>query len=79
MLKRSSTLECVSVRHFGQQLVSPITNTEYAFAALTVLKTRSLGRLSRRPEHYLRGRMLASTALTEKGPSAVDHPSKKGR
>ena len=30
MLKRSSTFECVSVRHFGQQRVSPITNTEYA-------------------------------------------------
>ncbi len=30
-----------SVWHFGQRTVSPITNTEYAFAALTVLKTRS--------------------------------------
>jgi len=44
MLKFSSTDECVSVRHFGQQRVSPITNTEYALAALTVLKTRSSGR-----------------------------------
>ena len=41
MLKRSSMVERVSVRRFGQQRVSPITNTEYAFAALTVLKTRS--------------------------------------
>ncbi len=31
-----------SVWRLGQRTVSPITNTEYAFAALTVLKTRSL-------------------------------------
>ncbi len=30
-----------SVWRFDQRTVSPITNTEYAFAALTVLKTRS--------------------------------------
>ena len=30
-------------------------------------------------KHYLRGQFTASTALSEKGPSAVDHPSKKGR
>lgn len=44
MLKTFSTFEFVSARCFGQQPVSPITNTEYAIAALTVLKTRSLGR-----------------------------------
>ncbi len=44
MLERSSMFEGVSVRRFGQQHVSPTTNTEYAFAALTVLKTRSWGR-----------------------------------
>jgi hypothetical protein len=34
--------------------------------------------LSRRPEHYLRGQITASTALSEKGPSAVDRPLKEG-
>ena len=33
----------------------------------------------RRPKQYLRGQLPAATALTEKGPSAVDHPSKKGQ
>ena len=33
----------------------------------------------RRPEPYLRGQLPAATALTEKGPSAADHPSKKGQ
>ena len=28
---------------------------------------------------HLRGQLPAATALTEKGPSAVDHPSKKGQ
>jgi len=46
MLKCSCTVEFVSVRRFGQQLVCPITNTEYSFAVLTVLKTRSSGRLA---------------------------------
>ena len=32
MLERSGMFECGSVRHFGQQHVSPIINTEYAFA-----------------------------------------------
>ena len=35
MLERSSMVECVSVRLFGQQHVSPMTNTEYAFSALS--------------------------------------------
>jgi hypothetical protein len=58
---------------------SPKTNTEYAFAALTVLKTRSSGRSHRRPKHYLRVQPTAFTALIENGPSATDHPSKKRR
>ena len=33
----------------------------------------------RRPEPYLRGQLPAATALTEKGPTAADHPSKKGQ
>ena len=33
----------------------------------------------RRPEQYLRGQLTAATALTEKSPSASDHPSKKGQ
>ena len=33
----------------------------------------------RRPEQYLRGQLPAATALTKKGPSAADHPSKKGQ
>ena len=28
---------------------------------------------------HLRGQLPAATALTEKGPSAADHPSKKGQ
>ncbi len=47
-------------------------------AALTVLNTRSQIP-SRKPEHYLRGQRTASTAITERGPSAWAHPSKKGR
>ena len=33
----------------------------------------------RRPEQYLRGQLPAATALTEKGPSAADHPVKQGQ
>ena len=39
--------------------------------ALTVRQTRSPGRQHKRPEHYLRGQLHASTALTEKDPSAI--------
>ena len=46
-------------------------------AALTVLNTRSQIP-SRRPEHYLRGQRTASTAATERGPSAWAHPFEKG-
>lgn len=45
--------------------------------ALTVLNTRSQIP-SRRPEHYLRGQRTASTAATERGPSAGAHPLEEG-
>jgi hypothetical protein len=38
------TFESCLSSAFWSTTVSPITNTEYAIAALTVLKTRSLGR-----------------------------------
>jgi hypothetical protein len=42
--RRLDTLKAWLSSAFWSTTVSPITNTEYAFAALTVLKTRSSGR-----------------------------------
>ena len=42
--RRLNTFKVWLSSAFWSTTVSPITNTEYAFAALTVLKTRSLGR-----------------------------------
>ncbi len=61
-----------------QEMISSMScHRVRAMAALTVLNTRSQIP-SRRPEHYLRGQRTASTAATERGPSAWAHPFEEG-
>lgn len=60
----------------GQKWYLPLQNRVRAMAALTVLETRSK-MPSRRPDHYPRGQVAASSAL-QRGPSAWARPSRTG-